>query len=96
MHFNSDIFFDKTSKTAPFTFNSTFPSHHSEIILIDAYQQVLNIQVLLINELTLNKKLIVHFLAKSKVRSCKSKAKSTDVGTNKNFPSYMFRSGSES
>ena len=96
MQFNSEIYHDKTSKTSPFTFASTFPPHHPETFLIEAYQQVLNLQVLLINELTLNKKLILHFLTKSKARSIKSKAKSTDVGTDKISPSYMFKSGFES
>lgn len=96
MQFNSEIYHDKNSKTSPFTFASTFPLHYPETFLIEAYQQLLNLQVFLINELTLNKKLILHFMVKSKSRSIKSKAKSTDVGTDKISPSYMFKSGSES
>jgi hypothetical protein len=84
------------SKTGP----NTMPSFHSqqqgETLLIDAYQQVLNLQVSLINELTLNKKLILQFMTKSKSRSINSKGKSTDVGTDKFFPSHTFKSGSES
>ena len=96
MQFNSEIFYDKTYKTSPFTFASAFPPHHNETFLIEAYQQVLNLQILLVNELTLNKKFIMQFLAKSKARSIKSKGKSTDVGTDKISPSYMFKSGFES
>jgi hypothetical protein len=65
-------------------------------VLIDAYQQVLNLQVLLINELGLNKRMITGFLTRGRGKSTKSKGKSTDVGTDKISPSYMFKSGSES
>jgi hypothetical protein len=56
----------------------------------------LNLQVLIINELSLNKKLIVQFLAKDTPRPIKSKAKSTDGGTEKNLPTGMYKKGFKS
>jgi hypothetical protein len=70
-----------------------YPRYLNETLLIDAYQQVLNLQVSLINELTLNKKLITQFMAKSRAKSIRSKAKSTDVGTDKISLSFRYKNG---
>jgi len=81
MESNSDFFMNKMVQTNQSTTSSINSRYLKETLLIDAYQQVLNLQVSLINELNLNKKLIMQFIVKNRAKSIASKAKSTDVGT---------------